>query len=658
MEKSEKTNILVVEDSALETKIIQESLREAKNISFDLDCVNKLSTAVKKAKKNKFDIILLDLTLPDSSGLETFSRLHKHTNNTPIIILSSIEDEELALNAVKSGAQDYLVKGKVDGGLLARAIRYAIERKRVEEELLEAQEKLKKRVEKRTSELSETSTLLTEQINEHEQAEKRQQSIYKISKAVFSAHDLDELYRLIHSIISELMPAKNCYIALYDHNTDMISFPYMVDERDEPFAPKKFGKGLTEYVLLTGKPLLTTPEIYNELLEKGEIEIVGTRGVDWLGVPLKVKGKTIGVLAVQSYTKGIRYGDKEKDILTYVSDQIAMAIERERAEQNLRTEKAYLEQLFESAHEAIVMTDNEGKVLRANSEFSNLFGYTINEILGQQLDKLIAPDDLHEEAASSTNQVLNGKKIDFDSIRRRKDGTLIDVSVLASPIIIDGEQVGIYGIYRDITERKKAEEELKNSYDRLQKATEGIIDIMALTIETKDPYTAGHQRRVADLACAIATELGLKKDQISAIRMAGLIHDLGKIHVPSEILSKPGQLTEIEFALIQTHPRIAYDILKTIEFPWPVATIVLQHHERINGSGYPVGLYREDILLEARILCVADVVEAMSSHRPYRPALGIEKALEEIKQNKGVLYDPNVVDKCLELFEKKDFKFE
>ena len=178
-----------------------------------------------------------------------------------------------------------------------------------------------------------------------------------------------------------------------------------------------------------------------------------------------------------------------------------------------------------------------------------------------------------------------------------------------------------------------------------------------MTVESRDLYTSGHQKRVSDLACAIATEMALSIDQIEAIYMAGILHDIGKITVPAEILSKPGRLSEHEFGLIKSHPQVAYDILKGIKFPWPLAQIVLQHHERMDGSGYPLGLAGENILLEARILAVADTVEAMASHRPYRAALGIEAALEIIGRNKKVLYDHRVVDACIRVFDEKGFKF-
>jgi HD-GYP domain-containing protein (c-di-GMP phosphodiesterase class II) len=194
---------------------------------------------------------------------------------------------------------------------------------------------------------------------------------------------------------------------------------------------------------------------------------------------------------------------------------------------------------------------------------------------------------------------------------------------------------------------KKTQAELQSSADRLRKTMGGIIQVMSLTIEKRDPYTAGHQRRVTKLCRAIATTMGFSWERVQGFRMAAAIHDLGKIRVPAEILSKPGRLTENEFGIIRTHPQVGFEILKGIEFAWPIAQIVLQHHERMDGSGYPQGLSGEDILLEARILAVADVVEAMSSHRPYRPALGLERATAEIRQQSGILYDADVVDACL-----------
>jgi putative two-component system response regulator len=199
---------------------------------------------------------------------------------------------------------------------------------------------------------------------------------------------------------------------------------------------------------------------------------------------------------------------------------------------------------------------------------------------------------------------------------------------------------------------------LRETTERLEETLDGVIDTIAFTLEKRDPYTSGHQHRVARLACGIAGKMRLPEDLIYGLKMASLIHDIGKIYVPSEILSKPGKLSEAEFEIIKTHPQVGYEILKRIEFPWPIAEITYQHHERINGSGYPRGLSGAEILLEAKILGVADVVEAMASHRPYRPALGIDKATEEISRNKGVLYEPEVAGCCLDLLQNDGFKLE
>jgi putative nucleotidyltransferase with HDIG domain len=212
-------------------------------------------------------------------------------------------------------------------------------------------------------------------------------------------------------------------------------------------------------------------------------------------------------------------------------------------------------------------------------------------------------------------------------------------------------------VIRDITKKLEAEAKTLESLERLRMAMGGIIQAMAYTVEKRDPYTAGHQRRVADLARAIATEMNLSPDQVDGIRLAGVVHDVGKIAIPSEILSKPGRLTDLEYNLVKKHPEVGYDILKNIDFPWPIADIVLQHHERMDGSGYPNGLKGEKMLTEAKVLAVADVMEAMSSHRPYRAAVGVDKAMEELNTNKDKLYDAQVVAVCLDLFSKKKYEF-
>jgi putative nucleotidyltransferase with HDIG domain len=228
-----------------------------------------------------------------------------------------------------------------------------------------------------------------------------------------------------------------------------------------------------------------------------------------------------------------------------------------------------------------------------------------------------------------------------------------DPEQLMDTVVSAVESYGI--IFRNVKLSESLYEELKKSTDKIKTNIEGTIHAMAMTVEMRDPYTAGHQRQVANLASAIAEKMDIPREQINSIHLAGTIHDIGKMQVPTEILSKCGKLTKLEFDMIKTHSQAGYDILKTIEFQWPIAEFVLQHHERMDGSGYPSGLKGESILIEARILSVADVVDAIVPHRPYRPALGIEKAQEEIFNNRGILYDSNVVDACLSIISDKTF---
>ena len=219
-------------------------------------------------------------------------------------------------------------------------------------------------------------------------------------------------------------------------------------------------------------------------------------------------------------------------------------------------------------------------------------------------------------------------------------------------------------MHEKVTELEKAkvmcnqlEKELKQTYKKLQKIIESTANIITKVVETRDPYSTGHQQRVSKLATVIAREMKLPQDKIEGTRIASLVHDIGKVNLPTEIISKPSKLIEVEFNLIKNYPKIGYDILRKVDFPWPIAEIILQHQEKIDGSGYPRGLKGDEICIEAKILGVANVVEAMSSYKSYRPALSIDEALVEISNNKNILFDPEVVDTCIKLFKEKDFKF-
>jgi PAS domain S-box-containing protein/putative nucleotidyltransferase with HDIG domain len=308
--------------------------------------------------------------------------------------------------------------------------------------------------------------------------------------------------------------------------------------------------------------------------------------------------------------------------------------------------------IFERIEDYIIVLDKLDRVMDLNPAAERFIGHKISDVLGFSVKRILPqwPDQV-----GITDQTIESyKEIVLERGGEQRTYNL-SVSIASDP---EGHSTNRVVLLADITYRKKAEEERQRSAEQLQDVLKATIEAISRTTEIRDPYTTGHQKRVAQLAFAMAGEMGLPKDKTEAIRIAAIIHDIGKINVPAEILSKPGKLSKDEFNLLKEHPQAGFDIVKDIEFPWPVAQIVIQHHERMNGSGYPSGLSGEAIIIEARILAVADVVEAMASNRPYRPALGIDKALEEISLNKGILYDADTVDVCARLLTEKGFKFE
>ncbi len=333
------------------------------------------------------------------------------------------------------------------------------------------------------------------------------------------------------------------------------------------------------------------------------------------------------------------------------------------AEEQLLTLRPYQESLAESANIWVDVLDRNANVVFWNRAAEEISGYSVDEVVGHQgIWELLYPDETYRAGILLETEGIieqGDQALGLETTIQRKDGNPRVISWNSRNILDDGRRpIGSIALGQDITKRKMAEQELSRSFERVKAILDSTLRAMGAMVEARDPYTAGHNRRVAQLSVAIAHELGLSEDKIEGIHKAGLGHDIGKISVPAEILMKPTRLSAAEYLILRTHPRVSYDILKEIEFTQPVATIALQHHERINGSGYPLGISGHEILLEARIMAVADVVEAMSSHRPYRPALGIDKALAEINTQRGILYDPDVVDACSSLFAQGRFKFQ
>jgi len=329
------------------------------------------------------------------------------------------------------------------------------------------------------------------------------------------------------------------------------------------------------------------------------------------------------------------------------------------AQKNLHKCEAQYQAMLESVDAHMTLVDRNLNILWANEKAKGIFGHNI---VGKSCCDAFFAKKVNcgsESSCLSRNAFRTGGKVKLQTMKvTAKDGARLYFEGSAKVVAwdSDGRPSMIVKIYKDITKRRQVEMDLRANMKQMRKNLNCTIQAIARTVESRDAYTAGHQRQTTEIAGAIAFEMGLTKQEIDGIRMAGVIHDLGKISVPAEILSKPGRINESELSLIKQHPQAGYDILKGIDFKWPVADIILQHHERLNGSGYPNNLHGDQILLEARIIGVADVIEAMASHRPYRPALGIDDAFEEITTQRGVRYDPDVVDASIDLFTKRGYQ--
>jgi putative nucleotidyltransferase with HDIG domain len=377
------------------------------------------------------------------------------------------------------------------------------------------------------------------------------------------------------------------------------------------FGPRRIR---TKFFLLFGLLMAGYLALFMVLSEKRGIMLVAGLAVLALGGlfvfliggmitrPLVQMTRTAERLANGDLKQRARvYGRDEAGLLARTFNAMVDGLEKTFRELELRNRS--LED--EAAKRAVQMDKDVGERLRVEKEL---------RLARIELDRLV---DKRTEALSRANDELHGK----------------------------------------VLETRRSEDYLQSSLDRQERALEGVFKALSLTLEIRDPYMAGHQHRVSSLAVAIAQEMNLPWEKIEGLRLAGIIHDIGKIAVPTEIMTKLGRLTKSEFKLIKDHPRVGYEIVKDIAFPWPVAHIILQHHERLDGSGYPEGLVGDAILPEARILAVADVVEAICALRPYRPALGLEKGLEEARKGRGICYDTRVVDACIKLFRDGRFSF-
>lgn len=451
----------------------------------------------------------------------------------------------------------------------------------------------------------------------------------------------------------------------------MLGYIYLYNDQRKEFTLNTWSKGVKRECGIGDSPTtsqLNTTGIWGEAVRQAKPIIVNdfqsphplkkgypeshARIHKYLTVPVFSGDRIVAVAGVAN--KSTDYNSSDVRQLTLLMDSVWKILEAKRLTEALfRTEGKY-RNIFDNAQEGIFQSNKTGKFLTANKAMATMLGFKSPKELISNIKNMARDIYVDPEAREKLLKEIDEREAvkGFICQYRKKDKKVIWVSIDQHAVRDNKGKILHYeGFCEDITDRQL-------STERLREALGATIHAISATVEARDPYTAGHQSRVSNLAQSIALEMGLPEDRIEGLRLAASIHDLGKVSVPAEILTKPKKLLAIEFELIKIHAQAGYDILKDIEFPWPIARIVLEHHERMNGSGYPNRLTGNQTLMESRILAVADVVEAMASYRPYRPALGIDAALEEVEKNRGILYDSDVVDSCLRLFREKEFSLE
>ena len=715
--------VLLIEDNPGDARLIQDMLSEDNHNIFEVIHTTQLSKVFDYLKGDGIDVILLDLGLSDHQGIDTLHTILSKNKKIPIILQTGLCDEELAIKAVKAGAQDYLIKGQFNSHLLIRSISYAIERKKAEDFLRESENKYRL-IAENTADLivvmdvnlrftyfspsimrthgytvEEAMSMTIDQfvtpesmrfvltVFEEEtaldasgtadlnririielQEYKKDGSIIIMEVSVSPRRDKENKPIAIFTVSRDITERKKMqekiikneqrYRLLSENISDFVWVLELDDMRFSycsPSVTQLYGYTEKEYLSKSINETMTKDsyaQAMEYLEEEMELEKKISKNTSRSRVmeveAIRKDGSTVWVEMSATFMRNVQ---RQAVSIIGVSRDISR---RKLAEETLQKNEEQYRTFLENIEDGCYEVDLAGNFTFFNGSMARMLGYSKEELLGMNYKKYTDKEN-SEKIYQAYNKIFNvgnnsNKRFEWQLIG--KDGNKICIEHSVS-VRKDSQEkaIGFRGTVCDVTERKEAEM-------RLRKALGATIKAIAMTVEARDPYTAGHQRRVADLARAIATEMKCHIDIVEGVRMAAAVHDLGKISIPAEILIKPKKLTDIEFNIIKTHCQSGYNILKNLDFPWPVERIVLEHHERMNGSGYPNGLTGNDTLLESQILAVADVVESMASDRPYRSSLGIKIALKEIDQNRGILYNHIVVDSCLSLFLKKDFLFQ
>jgi PAS domain S-box-containing protein/putative nucleotidyltransferase with HDIG domain len=599
---SETIRVLIVEDLPTDAELCE---REVKNALKDCRFLRVETRRDYLAALQAFkpDIIISDFKLPAFDGMSALKLALEICPEIPFILLTGSMNEDTAVECMKTGAWDYVIKEHV---------------KRLGSVVLNMLEEKRLRIDKR-----------------------RADEALKVS---------EERYRRISSVTSDV--AYSCVAGQDgDYTLDWLSgaTEQMTGYSDDEIMARSCWGFM---VIDEDRPIF---DRHVTGLKPGQADSCELRLIH-------KSGKTIWVTSMTECV-----AEKNSPGMPRIYGGLTDITGRKQTEEAILRSKILLQDVIDATPDWIYVKDSEHRYKLVNKSFAQSQNILPQDMAGRcDTDFFPAelcfgdPDRGIAGFHNDDNRALEGSVVHNPrNIIAWADGSWHIYDTYKIPLHDHASKIyGVLVYSRDITERQAAEDDREAAYNKLQKTLSDFIGTMSKIVEMRDPYTAGHQTRVAGLSVAIATELGLPDEQVKYIRVAALIHDIGKMYVPSDILSKPGKLSDIEWQLIKMHAQGSYDILSTIEFPWPVADVVLQHHERINGSGYPGGLTGNKITLEAKIIAVADVIEAMASHRPYRQSLGIQAALKEIEQKRGELYDPAVVDACVKLFSEGKFQLQ
>ncbi len=601
--------ILVVDDKEEGRKLLEAVLT---NNGYEVVSAENGKQALEILNSGAIDIIISDILMPvmDGYALLSICKSDPRLKKLPFIFYTatyvSEEDEKLAMDL----GVDLFLRKPVE----------------IDEFIVRLKQTVKNFYEKKQNPRTGTFPKLEDVPSSYNKI-----LVQKLEKRTIELENLLRLHNMFDRYVDDLIfwLDENGHFTSVNHQIEVYGYA-----REEVLG-KHFSEFLTPKSQTVAREHFEAAKNSQYLQDEYEVEAVEKNG-------------SIVILNLRLYT--IREGNKFIGRFGIGRDITKLR----RSERQLKSSESRYQMLFNSIPVGVFYYDRNLTLNDFNDRFVDMLQSAREKLLGLDLNKI-----KDQRVLPAIKSVFEGLEGAYTGYYEATTGpAVIYAEMKCAPMYDENNNIiGGVGIVHDITEKHNAEERLVESLNKNQMFLEGTVSALASAVEKRDPYTAGHQRRVAKLACAIARELNHDNGVVECLKIAGILHDIGKIYVPAEILSKPAKLTQAEFDIVKEHPRIGAEILEPIEFPWPVVRIILQHHERLDGSGYPKGIKKDDILLEAKILSVADVVEAMMTHRPYRPAWNIDITLQEIIDNKGRLYDDTVVDACVQLFKNKGFKF-